>query len=193
MKEMANNRKKTIDVNRGPMRPMDKLARHSNKTTPLRQNHRRNLFRTKSQSVSTENITKIENPLDQARKLIQSKRSMSTDRLPMLTPAEEDRIIRIKKYEDDTERINESRKNHNLRKLCKEAKKNNIIHQNTNDDVFIYESAHKSTKAASKPATPTTLAEECQKQKEVVSGLESQSSKDSSSEATAGMYITIEY
>ena len=34
----------------------------------------------------------------------------STERLPTLTPSEEERIIRLKKYEDDTEKLNESTK-----------------------------------------------------------------------------------
>ena len=109
---------------------------------------------------------------------------MSTDRLPMLTPSEEERIIRIKKYEDDTERINESKKYNNLRKLCKEAKKKNIVHQN--GDVIIYDSYK------SKPPSPPGSGGDYNKQKEVVSGLESQSSKDSSSETNAqesGAYL----
>ena len=138
---------------------------------PGRRANRRKLWKTRSHSVSNEKLTKLKSSLESARELIQSKRNcFSTDRLPNLTSAEEERIIRIKKYEDDTEKLNESRRHYNLRRLTKDAMKNKIL---PDKDIIIFESA--------KP-DPTPISDANSEAKEPDSGIESQGSKESFSD-----------
>ena len=136
---------------------------------PVRQNHRRKLWRTRSQSVSTEKLSQLNSSMADARKLVQSKRNcFSTDRLPMLSATEEERIIRIKKYEDATEQINENRRHHNLRKFNRNALKHQPNHIG---EIVIYENG--------KPTSPIDTKNEIHTGKEPDSGIESQWSKES--------------
>ena len=141
---------------------------------PARKAQRRKLWKTRSQSVSNEKLTKIKSSLESARELIQSKRNcFSTDRLPNLTSAEEERIVKIKKYEDETERLNESRRHYNLRRITKDAMKNKIL---PDKDIIIYEK--------SRPATSTNDdTTNTSDTREPDSGIESQGSKESFSDA----------
>ena len=142
----------------------------------IRQHHRRKLWRARSQSVSSEKLNKINSTVTNAKKLIESKRNcFSTDRLPMLTPGEEDRIIRIKKYEDDTMQLNETKRHYNLRK---QANKSALMKQKqTQDEIMIYES--------NKSSSPSYRTCENEHVKEGDSGIESQTSKESTSDAVA--------
>jgi len=81
----------------------------------------------------------------------------------MLSAAEEERIIRIKKYEDDSENLLESKRHYEMRKNNKQSKK-------CNKDVLIYEKG------------PLKYSENFSNNKESDSGIESQSSKENSSE-----------
>lgn len=135
------------------------------KPASVRQKYRRKLWRTRAQSVSTEKLSKINSSIENAKEILQqSKRNcFSTDRLPMLSAAEEERIIRIKKYEDDSENLLESKRHYEMRKNNKQSKK-------CNKDVLIYEKG------------PLKYSENFSNNKESDSGIESQSSKENSSE-----------
>ena len=155
-----------------PIKP--KLTDNSVTGKPaFRQNHRRKLWRARSHSVSTEKLNKINSTVATARQLINSKRNcFSTDRLPMLTPSEEDRIIRIKKYEDDTLQLNETKRHYNLRKANKSA-----FLKQAQEEVMIYE-GRKSESSHGRPSDNDVM-------KEGDSGIESQTSKESNSDAVA--------
>ena len=78
---------------------------------PVRKQARR-LLKSRSQSLSVDQLNKMTEPEDKKPPVRMTKSRntyYSTERLPTLTASEEERIIRLKKYEDDTEKLNEKR------------------------------------------------------------------------------------
>ena len=149
----------------------------------------RRLWRTRSMSLSTERLQQSSNTQAANRKLLEScRKCVSTDRLVGMTPSEEERIIRIKKYEDDTEQQNERSRHYNMRKGHRQQKLFQKQKSTSNDDgIIIYESER-----------PVTVLEQneniCDEDLKQVpspeakdksiedSGIESQGSKDYSSD-----------
>ena len=110
---------------------------------PVRKQARR-LLKSRSQSLSVDQLNKMTEPEDKKHPVRMTKSRntyYSTERLPTLTASEEERIIRLKKYEDDTEKLNEKRA---AALRVKEAKdkyrfrKQKSFHNNDNE-VTIYE------------------------------------------------------
>ena len=85
---------------------------------------------------------KIKVDLPQPDRLSKSRNTYySTERLPTLTASEEERIIRINKYEDDTEKINEKRAAALRVKEAKEKYKFRKQKSFHTDQITIYETA----------------------------------------------------
>ena len=112
---------------------------------PVRKQARR-LFKSRSQSLSVDQLNKMTEPEDKKHPVRMTKSRntyYSTERLPTLTASEEERIIRLKKYEDDTEKLNEKRAAALRVKEAKEKykfRKQKSFHNNDHDnEVTIYE------------------------------------------------------
>ena len=78
---------------------------------PVRKPARARLLKARSQSLSMDQLDELSHSSRQTPDRLSRSRNTyySTERLPTLTASEEERIIRIKKYEDDTEKLNEKR------------------------------------------------------------------------------------
>lgn len=112
---------------------------------PVRKQARR-LLKSRSQSLSVDQLNKMTEPEDKKHPVRMTKSRntyYSTERLPTLTASEEERIIRLKKYEDDTEKLNEKRAAALRVKEAKEKyrfRKQKSFHNNDHDnEVTIYE------------------------------------------------------
>lgn len=110
---------------------------------PVKRQGRR-LLKSRSQSLSMDQLNEMKDsePRKHQERMSKSRNTYySTERLPTLTPSEEERIIRLKKYEDDTEKLNEKRQAALRVKEAKERYKNRkqkSFHHNDNE-VTIYE------------------------------------------------------
>ena len=111
---------------------------------PVRKQARR-LLKSRSQSLSVDQLNKMTEPDDNKKHPVRMTKSRntyySTERLPTLTASEEERIIRLKKYEDDTEKLNEKRAAALRVKEAKEKykfRKQKSFHNNDNE-VTIFE------------------------------------------------------
>jgi hypothetical protein len=148
---------------------------------------RQRLRRTRSMSLSTEKLQQTSKTQMANRKLLESRRKcVSTDRLVGMTPSEEERIIRIKKYEDDTEQQNESRRHYNMRRGHRHKKI--FQHQKSclDNGVIIYESERPKTVLEQnenfRDDENKLSSPECVQKSLEDSGLESQGSRDYSSD-----------
>ena len=109
--------------------------RPATRILPARKRVRR-MFKSRSQSLSMNNLNDIQTGKTPSR-LRKAPSFCSTERLPTLTPGEEERIIRLKKYEDDTEKLNEKRSSQLLRQAEK-MKKSDKHKSYQNGQITIY-------------------------------------------------------
>ena len=100
----------------------------------------RRLLKSRSQSLSMDQLQREERSLERkekAARLVASRHTYySTERLPTLSREEEERIIRLKKYEDDTEMKNEKRE---IQQRGAERQKLRRQHSLQNGHITIYE------------------------------------------------------
>ena len=79
---------------------------------PVRKQQAKRLLKSRSQSLSVDQLNELSDGGSKKHPVRMTKSRntyYSTERLPTLTASEEERIIRLKKYEDDTEKLNEKR------------------------------------------------------------------------------------
>ena len=108
---------------------------------PVRKPARKRLLKARSQSLSMDKLHELGDSRTPERMSKSRSTYYSTERLPTLTASEEERIIRIKKYEDDTEKMNEKRAAALRVAEAKERykfRKQKSFHQ---EQITIYESA----------------------------------------------------
>ena len=110
---------------------------------PVRKPARRRLLKARSQSLSMDQLQELGQSSRQTPDRLSKSRNTyySTGRLPTLTASEEERIIRINKYEDDTEKINEKRAAALRVKEAKEKYKFRKQKSFHTDQITIYETA----------------------------------------------------
>ena len=103
---------------------------------PVRKRGRK-LFKSRAQSLSMDKLNEMNSPQKPPSRLSKSRNTFySSERLPTLTASEEERIHRLKKYEDETEKINEKRE---TQMRAKERHKLKKQHSFQNGHVTIYE------------------------------------------------------
>ena len=107
------SKKKTkVDLPQPSLPPsLPQSDRPPTRVLPVRKPARRRLLKARSQSLSMDQLQELGQSSRQTPDRLSKSRNTyySTERLPTLTASEEERIIRIKKYEDDTEKMNEKR------------------------------------------------------------------------------------
>ena len=105
------NQEPPVNVKKRNKVDFQESDRPPTRVLPVRRAARKRLLKARSQSLSMDQLHELGDSTRQTPERLTRSRNTyySTERLPTLTPSEEERIIRIKKYEDDTEKMNEKR------------------------------------------------------------------------------------
>ena len=120
---------------------------------PVRRQGRR-LLKSRSQSLSVDQLNELSSSDPGVKKhperMTKSRNTYySTERLPTLTASEEERIIRLKKYEDDTEKLNEKRQAalrvREAKEKYKSRRQKSFHNEHQGSDVTIYEASRPRT------------------------------------------------